>query len=257
MDSHTEARLIFPSGLRQPENSYRFGLDALLLAGFASRLIAGKNKKPVAPLVAEEGCGCGAALLAFAMLNPACRFLGIDREKELICCAEENAKLLGIDNCAFINCDLSFVSRIPALRPWLRKCACVMANPPWLPFSHLIRSKRQLRRSALWETPETLDAFLYAARELLAHHGIFCAILPPDHLPDFCARAAKFDLGLKRILPVANFSGDDAFRALLACIKNGASRPEISAPLLLRKKTDSGSVQSEAFLDFCPWLKGK
>lgn len=62
----TTARALFPRGLHQPEDSYRFGADALLLAAFAAENLAslpgaGPRK------VAELGSGCGAALLGLCL----------------------------------------------------------------------------------------------------------------------------------------------------------------------------------------------
>lgn len=65
----TAARALFPRGLRQPEDSYRFGADALLLAAFAAESLA--SLPGTAPrAVAELGSGCGAALLGLCLRLP-------------------------------------------------------------------------------------------------------------------------------------------------------------------------------------------
>lgn len=62
----TTARALFPRGLHQPQDSYRFGADALLLAAFAAESLAGLPG--TAPrTVAELGSGCGAALLGLCL----------------------------------------------------------------------------------------------------------------------------------------------------------------------------------------------
>ena len=66
----TTARALFPRGLHQPEDSYRFGADALLLAAFAAENLA--SLPGAAPRkVAELGSGCGAALLGLWQLTTA------------------------------------------------------------------------------------------------------------------------------------------------------------------------------------------
>lgn len=123
-----EARRRFPRGLEQPEGSLRFGADALLLAAFAARHLPpekpgpgecradnrGSEKprpgaaNPGPTLVAELGCGCGAALLGLAMLRPHVCGLGLEREQPLVKAAEGNAARLGLsDQLRFIALDLA------------------------------------------------------------------------------------------------------------------------------------------------------
>lgn len=65
----TTARALFPRGLHQPQDSYRFGADALLLAAFAAESLA--SLPGTAPRkVAELGSGCGAALLGLCLRLP-------------------------------------------------------------------------------------------------------------------------------------------------------------------------------------------
>lgn len=62
-------RALFPRGLHQPQDSYRFGADALLLAAFAAENLA--SLPGTAPQkVAELGSGCGAALLGLCLRLP-------------------------------------------------------------------------------------------------------------------------------------------------------------------------------------------
>lgn len=60
------ARALFPRGLHQPQDSYRFGADALLLAAFAAESLT--SLPGTAPRkVVELGSGCGAALLGLCL----------------------------------------------------------------------------------------------------------------------------------------------------------------------------------------------
>ncbi|MBO6002285.1 MAG: hypothetical protein J6P53_02185, partial [Mailhella sp.] len=54
-----ERRAMFPRGLEQPPGSYRFGADALALAGMTAELPLAGNAA-----LCELGTGCGAAALA-------------------------------------------------------------------------------------------------------------------------------------------------------------------------------------------------
>ena len=81
---------IFPRGLKQPEGSFRFGQDALLLAALTARFCTRKDK------VVELGCGCGAALSGLLLLWPCAYGLGLDIGEELLKAARENALSLNL-----------------------------------------------------------------------------------------------------------------------------------------------------------------
>ena len=116
-----EARKRFPRGLEQPEGSLRFGADALLLAAFAAlhlppeKCAAGAASHR-STLVAELGCGCGAALLGLAMLRPQICGLGLERENPLVLAAESNASRLGLlDRLRFFTLDLEDAKAVATL----------------------------------------------------------------------------------------------------------------------------------------------
>lgn len=250
-----EARLRFPAGLQQAPDSCRFGMDALLLAAFACHILKQQDSAATKDMkIAEIGCGCGAALLAFAMTVPDANCLGIDNAAELIACAQKNAELLGIEKSAFICANARNLTHEMALKGWLRGCSCVMANPPWRKAEDGQPAKARLRRSALVISENSRDYFCRGARELLHYHAWFCCILPPALLPDFCKAAAQYSLGLRLVMPVANIPGENATRLLLACRKEAAMLPEFAPPLILRAKTKEATAWSPEALQFCPWL---
>lgn len=233
----------FPAGLAQPPGGYRFGADALLLAAWGLKNIPSNRASFQA---VDLGTGCGAALIALALVNPAIRGAGIDICPQYIACARENAANLGLaDRLRFIRADLA------------DKRACVsgafqlaLANPPWLAPGAGREPKSELRRAALCQKPDTLSVFCRAASRLLAYHGMFCAILPPALLCEFCASLSTARLGLRAILPVASRAGEPALRLLILARKEAASRPEVLPPLCLHEK----SGFSQAALEFCPPL---
>ena len=61
MPTIPEARALFPSGLFQPEASFRFSADALHLADFALSALKGGET------VADLGAGCGVIGLALGL----------------------------------------------------------------------------------------------------------------------------------------------------------------------------------------------
>lgn len=251
------ARMRFPAGLHQPPNSYRFGLDALLLAAFARHILRQHNKTDTQAIkVAEIGCACGATLFALALTIPDACCLGLDNVPDLIACARKNADMLGMSRTSFICANAENVTKEKSLQGWLRNCSCVLANPPWRKQGTGHAPKWSFRKAALLASDRSLAHFCHAARELLAYHAWFCCILSPELLPDFCQITGEYSLGMKLVFPVSNLPGEKASRLLLACRKEAAILPEFASPLFLRERKGQTNGWSEEALKFCPWLAG-
>lgn len=251
------AREIFPSGLAQPPGSFRFGMDILLLAAYARDILRQREARrggatDDSPVV-ELGCGCGAGLLAFCLDNPQARAVGVEREEALLDACRRNIANLGLEDriCA-ISADLEKgIETFPCSEVLL-----AMANPPWLGPEQGRKPRGHLRGRAM--TGSGLDSFCAAASSLLRHHGYFCMILPPALLPELCAAGSARQLGLREILPVASFAGQEASRLLCLCRKNAASAPRLAPPLPLHERRGDQILWGRKAISFCHWLgKGK
>ena len=280
-----KARSQFPRGLEQPEGSLRFGADALLLAAFAARCLPPKKQTPGAangtPLVvAELGCGCGAALLGLAMRYPYIFGLGLEREKPLVQAAMNNAALLGLsDQLHFVGLDLADKASLSALRvpaqlsapmqpcadsspnhkadadtepqqnlvqPACNRLDMVMANPPYDRKGR--PSGKSMREHALRDVCATdgdktaLDTFCRAAATLLRHQGRFFCIYDAPALPRLCVALNAAGLGVRRILPVQPRKGEPALRVLVEARKNAAHDTVLETPLILHDVPDSSAT---------------
>lgn len=91
---HAEARRAFPAGLEQPEGSFRFSVDALLLAAFAA-----SRTTDVTIRFIDLGTGCGVVGLAYLLLKRnICQGFGMDCNPELIAAAQNNTANLGFSD---------------------------------------------------------------------------------------------------------------------------------------------------------------
>ena len=297
-----EARRRFPRGLEQPEGSLRFGADALLLAAFAARHLPPKksgpgeyradkygpdNRGPDAAnpgptLVAELGCGCGAALLGLAMLRPHICGLGLERENPLVLAAVNNAALLGLSNhLHFVDLDLADGAALSALcvpaqlsdtmepraaspsrhkagmeqqrgivQPACNRLDAVLANPPYDRGGR--PSPRHMRERALRTTPgadchaSALDTFCRAAAALLRHQGRFFCIYDAQALPRLCVALNAVRLGVRRILPVQGHRDESARRVLVEARKNAAHDTVLETPLILHDALRTNASGSNA-----------
>ncbi|MFT4302222.1 MAG: hypothetical protein QM579_10775, partial [Desulfovibrio sp.] len=273
-----KARSHFPRGLEQPEGSLRFGADALLLAAFAARYLPPEKRHPGAAngnpfVVAELGCGCGAALLGLAMRCPQVSGLGLEREKPLVQAAVNNAALLGLsDQLHFASLDLADGAALSALRipvqlsatmepraaslsrhkagmeqqdlvqPASSRLDMVMANPPYdrkgRPSAKNMREHALRGVCAAHGHKTALDTFCRAAATLLRHQGRFFCIYDAPALPRLCVALNAVRLGVRRILPVQARKGEPALRVLVEARKNAAHDTVLETPLVLHDTPD-------------------
>lgn len=251
-------RAIFPAGLFQPIGSLRFGMDALLMASFAARILQKENLQRGDFCAAELGCGCGAALFALILQIGSGKALGIEREQELVEAAQGNARLLGLDNrIKFIAFDLMDSLEEKCGSAYIAQCDIVLANPPW----HETRTGRSspwpMRERALIGEPGVLAAFCARAHELLKPSGWFCAIIPPERILELYQICAKNDLAVRTVMAVSSFAGNKYSRYLVAAQKHGSAAGMCNWSNLVLHIKISGEVKwNHAAVAFCPWLQG-
>ncbi len=246
-----DARATFPSGLIQPEGSYRFGLEALLLAAFTAKTCRASRHFTAC----ELGSGCGASLLAFALLRGNARCIGLEREPALLAAAVANAALLGLsERVSFAQADLAAPALPAALKHWQNGCSIVLANPPWRLPGAGRKSPSPLREGAMCSGPGLLESFCVHAAKLLGWHGFFCVVVPAALLP-LLLDVLPPNLGLRKILPVASHVGKAPRRLLIALQKNASHDLELDFPLILHEnENDRKNLWTKEAMAFCPWL---
>ncbi len=241
-----DTRLSFPAGLIQPEHSFRFSQDALLLAGLGNVFFPKAHRR-----VADLGCGSGAALFGLSLLRPL-DGIGIDISNELICAAAANAELLGLSHARFIRADLRDRRSLLSLTASMDD---VMANPPFYTSSEGRPSRDSLRNAALRDEDSNgglLCAFCEQAARLLTHHGYFLCVYRANHIARLIRALGAARLGLRAIRAVAEKSGEQASRVFVLARKDAKDDCIVYPPLILR--TDTGAWQPEA-LSVCPWFE--
>ncbi|WP_298068111.1 methyltransferase [uncultured Mailhella sp.] len=184
------ARERFPAGLEQPEGSFRFSRDALLLAEFAAEHL------PVRGAAADLGMGCGVAALALLLSRPEWSAVGVEVQTELALCAARNIRLLGLEErAAVVEGDVSDILALRHTREALAgMCGragkelplfdAVLCNPPWRLAGTGRTPPSDLRRRALFGSPRTLPDFFHAADLLLVQRGVLAAVCGAERLAD-------------------------------------------------------------------------
>lgn len=293
-DTVVQARALFPRGLLQPEGSFRFSVDALLLAAFAGECLTGNGTARQAgnasavtgptgparptgapghgrpPVLADLGAGCGVVGLAMLLAHPRLACTGIEIDGELADAARRNAALLGVtERFRMLRCDLAAPDRKTG-RAAPRAAACedapfaalppagsvdlVTANPPYR-LPHAGRlSVRVQRARALFETHGTLPAFAGAAARLLRTRGRSCWVHAPDRLPDLLLTLRATGQEPKRLRCVHSRVRGPAVLVLVEARRAGKPGLTLEPPLVLYAGEGDASALTDDALAFCPPL---
>ncbi|MDR2696761.1 MAG: methyltransferase [Deltaproteobacteria bacterium] len=234
----------FPRGLVQPEGSFRFSADALLLAAFAP----GEEARRAADL----GTGCGVVAFGLALRFPGLYCTGLDKEAALIEAARVNASMLGLgERMAFAQGGVADKNLPDGLGR--ESCELVTANPPYRVSGTGRRISSPARRKALEAPQGALADFAAAAAFLLRHHGRFACVLPPARLGDAFAALRSARLEPRRLRCVHPRPCVQAGLVLVEARKNARPDLVMEAPLILHPD-ERGSGFSREALAFCPWL---
>jgi tRNA1(Val) A37 N6-methylase TrmN6 len=194
-DSYQEARKKFPAGLEQPEGSFRFSKDALLLASFTS-----ERDNHGQSLLAELGTGCGVVALSVLLQHPLWQAYGMELVPELVSAANRNASLLGVqDRFTVIQGDVSHRADWLRLRQmsWIQHRGLddnqlplydiVCCNPPWRDAEAGRIPDSPLRRMALFGNAKTFHYFFTAADAILKSGGYLTAVGGAERTADMLA----------------------------------------------------------------------
>ena len=214
------ARRRFPAGLQQPEGSFRFSMDALLLAQFGLECLARTPGDGRAPRFADLGAGCGVVGLALLLWSEASlQGVGVERERCLAEAARCNARRLGVETRYTVLChDVAAISRLAGMP---RSMRLVLANPPWLLHQRCRESPSPLRRAALVGDEKTFPCFMEAAAALLEEGGRLALVTAVERRNDALTALRGAGLFPYRLCLIETQTGVPARRLLL----EGGLRP--------------------------------
>lgn len=241
---HDDARRLFPRGLQQPEEGFRFSTDALLLAAFAAPYARGR--------VADLGSGCGVVGLGLRMLTPV-EVLGLDVDPAMVRAAARNADTLGYADSVAAQClDLADVHGPDG--PEAESFDMVVANPPYRETGTGRRPTARGRDRARFHDGAGLSVFVRASAYLVRNAGRVCLVHLPEHLPRLLQEFSAHKLEPKRVLFVHPREGEPAKLMLLEGRKNGRPGMTVMPPLHMHEGEGAETRLRDETLTFCPFL---
>lgn len=210
--------------LLQPVKGHRAGTDAVLLAASVPDLGTG--------VLADLGAGVGTVGLAVALAQPEVAVTLVERHEAVAELARANLALNGIEGRGrVVVADVAApasVQRAAGLEPG--SFACVATNPPFLDRASVKASANDYRRAAHIDEAG-LEAWVAAARRLLAPRGVLCVIHRADALPALLAALGR-GFGAVAIRAIHPRAEKPATRVLV-CARLGSRRPARIEPAVV------------------------
>lgn len=206
-------------GIIQRKDEFRFSLDAVLLAQFAT---IRKNTSAV-----DLGTGTGAVAL-FLLFRGASAVSGLELNSRMASMAARTAEMNGLSDRMGIVC--GDVREVQAHYP-AGRFDLVTANPPYrLPATGRISPAAGIAM-ARHETAGGLKDFIRAAAFLLRNLGRLAMIHLPERLTDLCVEMRNAGLEPKRLRLVHPFPDRPPRMVLIEAIKGSRPGMKVLPPL--------------------------
>jgi len=222
--------------LRQPVDGARASIDPVFLAASV----------PVEPgqVVLDIGCGTGAAMLCVAAREPQCRVTGLERQRELVRIAGDNAILNGMATRASV-----MVGDLLQPPPRISAGAFdhVIANPPYLERERANETPNPARAEATIEGDAELGDWVRFALSMARSKGTVTFIQRADRI-DAMLGHLYGRAGEIVVFPLWPGQGKPASRILVRARKQVASPARLAMGLVLHEADGRFSQAAEAIL---------
>ena len=200
----------------QPENAFRGGLDAVLLAMSTPIVDSGH--------VLDVGAGAGAVGLIYAHCTPDSIYVdSIEKSETFVKFAKDNIQQNGFNHRMQAIC-----ADIATFKP-IEKYAVVMTNPPYK-VDTSTPPKNPLKYIAHVETTVCLTHWIQFCLKSVIQRGVITMIHKTDRLPHIIQALGDTVVGLK-VLPIITKAGIPPSRVIVH-IKKGSKSPFVMYPPL-------------------------
>ena len=218
----------------QDSERFQFGIDAVLLADYASKSL--KEKESVIDL------GTGTGIIPLLMVNK-CKtaaFTGLEVQKESADMAARSVAMNELEGrINIVNGDLKMTDKLFDKHSF----NIVTCNPPYMIDAHGRNNEQDALTIARHEVLCTLEDVVTAADYLLASHGSFFMIHRPFRLPEIFSSLEKHKMEMKRMRLIYPFADKEPNMVLIEARKNAKRRLTIEPPLIVRN--DDGEYTIE------------
>ena len=209
----------------QDPKRFCFGMDAVLLAGFAK--IKPKEK------VLDLGTGTGILPILLEARSEGASFTGLEIQPESADMAARSVRLNHLeDRIHIVTGDIKEADRLFGVGSY----HVVTSNPPYMTDLHGLKNPNEAKAIARHEVLCTLEDVISQTARLLMPCGRFYLVHRPFRLAEILTCLCSHGLEPKRMRLVHSYEDRDPNMVLIEALKGGRSGMTVEKPLVIFEK---------------------
>lgn len=209
----------------QKQNGFCFGMDAVLLSGFA-------QVKPGERAV-DLGTGTGIIPILLEAKYEGLHYTGLEIQEEMADMARRSVALNHLEEkLSIVTGDIKEASRLFGAASF----DVVTSNPPYMNDAHGLKNPDLPKAIARHEVLCTLDDVVREAAKLLRPGGRFYMVHRPHRLIEIITALKGYGLEPKRMKMVHPFADREANMVLIETVRGGKSMIKVEAPIIVYRE---------------------
>ena len=209
----------------QKTDGFCFGMDAVLLSGFAS-------VKP-GERALDLGTGTGIIPLLLSAKTKGDHFTGLEIQTEIMKMAQRSVALNGLEKkIDIIQGDIKEASRIFGAASF----DVVTSNPPYMNDAHGLKNPGDVKAISRHEVLCTLEDVVREGTKALKPGGRFYMVHRPHRLAELITVMKQYKLEPKRMKFVHPFADKDANMVLIEAVRGGGAWLKLEPPVIVYKE---------------------
>ena len=206
----------------QNQNKFCFGMDAVLLSGFA-RIRKGDH-------VLDMGTGTGIIPILLKSKTKGEHFTGLEIQEECADMATRSVQYNGLESAVDIVCgDIKEAAGIFGAASF----DVVTSNPPYMIGAHGLQNPYMAKAIARHEVLCTLEDVVSQASKVLKDRGRFFMVHRPFRLAEIFSVLTRYKLEPKRMQLVYPYIDREPNMVLIEALKGGNSGITVEKPLIV------------------------
>lgn len=206
----------------QNKEKFCFGIDAVLLSGFAD--IKDGEK------VLDMGTGTGIIPILLAAKTNGDKFVGLEIQEESVEMASRSVKLNDLeDKVSIVQGDIKTASSMFKAASF----DVITSNPPYMTENHGVTNEEAPKAIARHEIKCNLEDLIRESARLLKPRGRFYMVHRPRRLADIIMLMKQYKIEPKFIRMVYPFKDKDANMILVEGVRGGKPMMKVGAPLIV------------------------
>ena len=209
----------------QKTDGFCFGMDAVLLSGFAS-------VKP-GERALDLGTGTGIIPLLLSAKTKGDHFTGLEIQTEIMKMAQRSVALNGLEKkIDIIQGDIKEASRIFGAASF----DVVTSNPPYMNDAHGLKNPGDVKAISRHEVLCTLEDVVREGPKALKPGGRFYRVHRPHRLAEIITVMRQYKLEPKRMKFVHPLADKDANMVLIEAVRGGGAWLKLEPPVIVYKE---------------------